>query len=549
MKIKVIDWNSNIIYNTEDADFILERDSWNDFLYYTYYFLHSKNLNNSFSIIGGVRILKKGQKKHQKHLINIGIIDKLSDEYCSLGVSLDYYERISQLDISLKDDLLFFLNDIIYKPSLVDSFKDEAGFNSSLLRDITLEDDIFDLAPIILTGKYENLPDGKNLNFSFSTKNMESPIKFDFSSKEYINNFGVSESLPNRICVIVGRNGSGKSTLLSKIGRLVFSSTEDRKYIKDIGQIEPNGLGFPRIINISYSAFDSFQVPGITIAEKKQISEEMDNNKGRYFYCGVRDICKEVETELDSLVVNKYGKIELESILNDRYESNFLKSLTSLNQEFSFSINKILENERKSLLLQKSLYILAEEPSLNFLKKDDFINFEEIKTFSFFNNLSTGHKFVIHSVIKLIYHIEKRSLVLFDEPESHLHPPLLAVLMKVLRKILENQNSFMIMSTHSPVVIQETLKKHVIVLRREGNSTRTCSPINQTFGENISMMTSDLFGLSTDFTDFHSDLDKIVNSYSGDKEQFEGYITYLFDNDVSMQGYAYMVSKYQNQNN
>lgn len=547
MKIKIISWNGNVISKEDEddeVDFFLEQDSWNDFGYYTYYFLHSKfgNDSNTFKPIGGVRILKKGQEEKQKYLLELGIIDKLPEEYCSLGSSLDYYERIAQLDSSIKSQLLNSLNDIINNPSLLQIFKDEEGFNKSILRDITLHDDIFILAPTLLTGNYETLPDIKDLKFSFQTNEMSQPITFDFSSKEY----GFArESLPSRISVVVGRNGSGKSTLLSKIARLVFSSTEDRKYIVEMGKLEPKGIGFPRIINISYSAFDSFQVPGITIAEKKQILVEMEKNVGRYIYCGVRDINMEVENELKSLRINSYGRIELEDILNDKYEFNYLKPLTVIKDEFLFALKKIQEDYKKVYLFETCLQLLSEEPSLNFLKDIRREKFYLLRETLFFNNLSTGHKFVIHSVTKLIYHIEKRCLVLFDEPESHLHPPLLAVLMKVLRNIMEYQKSFMIITTHSPVVLQETLKKHVIIVRREEDNIKTFEPISQTYGENLNSITNDIFGLSTDYTDYHTELDKIINSFYGSDEAFEKYILDLFDGKISMQGYAYLMSSYK----
>ncbi|QOG03483.1 AAA family ATPase [Flavobacterium sp. MDT1-60] len=551
MKIKVVNWCSHKIQERVDKpEFVLERDSWNDFNYHTYYYLHTRLIdkNDNYTLIGGVRILKKGQKPHESYLINEGIIENPLDDFCSLGGSLDYYERMSQLEDNSKEKILDFLNDIIKKPEIIPFFSEEQGFTSSLMRDITFEDDLFHLAPIILTGKYDNLPSKWELDFSFISKEMKERIVFDFSSKEYLIN-GQKESLPNRICVIIGRNGSGKSTLLSKIARLVFSSAQDRIYIKEMGTIEPLGLGFPRIINLSYSAFDSFQVPGITFVEKKQICEDINNNKGRYIYCGVRDISKEVEEELKILKSSENGRINLEDILNDKYEFNFLKSLSTIESEFLFAWNKILETYEKTKLLNEALELLSQEASLNFLSD---IKIEEIRggsEESFFKNLSTGHKFVIHSIFKLIYHIQKRSLILFDEPESHLHPPLLAVLMKVLRHILDEQSSFMIITTHSPVAIQETLQKHVIVIRREGNSITTFHPENQTFGESIGSLTSDIFGLSSDYKDYHEELDKIVDSYKGDINNFENYISYLFDSNISSQAYAYMHSKFHNKTN
>jgi predicted ATPase len=548
MKIKVIGYTSKEIgYEVENPEFLLMRDSWNDDNYYTYYSLYTNLIKSGkYTIIGGVRILKKEQQRNETFLIPKGIIVEPLEGFCSLGTSLDYYERISQLDYVYKDYILNFLNDIIYKPSLQNIFKEEEGFNSSLLRNITLEDDIFDLAPIIITGIYKDLPVKKELKFEFQTNQMLEPILFDFSSVHYYKS-GQEQSLPNRICVIIGRNGSGKSTLLSKIARLVFSSADDRIYIKDLATIEPKGLGFSRIINISYSAFDSFQVPGITPSEKRQIAEEMDENKGRYFYCGVRDIKREVLEELDKLKIDALGKIQLEDILNDKYNFNYLKSLSTLNDEFHFSLGKILENEEKTSLLISSLSTLSQESSLHFLSvvNLDVLKNNSLLDNSFFTKLSTGHKFVIHSIFKLIYHIQRRSLVLFDEPESHLHPPLLAILMKTLRNIMDSQSSFMIIATHSPVVIQETLQKHVIIIRREGKLIKTNIAENQTYGESIGALTSDVFGLAADYKDYHEELNKIVDSYDGKEELFESYIMGIFELKISLQAYAYMISRYQ----
>lgn len=541
MIVRVVSWSNNKIAGSVKADFVLEQDSWNDYSFYTYYHLHvNVNVdNNEYDLVGGVRILKKNQEEFQSELIKVGIVKNL-DNYCSLGTSLDYYERLGNLDNDNKFGILDFLNDITYKPSLIDEYESERGFNISLLRGTSLKDDRFKLAPFIITNTYSEIPSSENLKFTFKSKDIKS-LSFDFSAKKYSYDYS-EESLPNRICVIVGRNGSGKSTLLSKIARLVFSSVDDRLYIKTIGKIEPSGLGFPRVINISYSAFDSFQLPGVTIGEKKQILKDIEDNTGRYIYCGIRDIHKEVEEELISVKTEK-GKITLEYLLKDKLESNYLKPLTALRDEFYISLKKLLNDETKIVLLKQALDLLTQEPSFNFLNTDIIA---DIENKDFFNQLSTGHKFVIHSIVKLIYHTETRSLVLFDEPESHLHPPLLAILMKVFRMVLEAQHSFMIITTHSPIVVQETLEKHVTILRREGNLFKASPPTVQTYGENLSTITSDVFGLSTYYNDFHNELDKITDGYFGSEEKFERYISGLFDNKISSQAYAYLMSRFYN---
>lgn len=54
-----------------------------------------------------------------------------------------------------------------------------------------------------------------------------------------------------------------------------------------------------------------------------------------------------------------------------------------------------------------------------------------------FHQCSTGHKITLLVVFGLVANLETNSLVLIDEPETHLHPPLLSAMMHALRQILE----------------------------------------------------------------------------------------------------------------
>lgn len=45
--------------------------------------------------------------------------------------------------------------------------------------------------------------------------------------------------------------------------------------------------------------------------------------------------------------------------------------------------------------------------------------------------------------------------MLIDEPEGHLHPPLLSAFVRALSELLVNRNGVAIIATHSPVVLQE----------------------------------------------------------------------------------------------
>ncbi len=98
---------------------------------------------------------------------------------------------------------------------------------------------------------------------------------------------------------------------------------------------------------------------------------------------------------------------------------------------------------------------------------------QDIKTLSseLFRRLSSGHKIVLLTLTRLVETVQERSLVLFDEPESHLHPPLLSSFIRAVSDLLINRNGVGIIATHSPVILQEVPRACVWKLRRNGASS------------------------------------------------------------------------------
>ncbi|MBR7630297.1 AAA family ATPase [Aeromonas popoffii] len=548
MYIKVISPNSNPPKNDRsDVTFYLRQDNWNDHSYQTQYhlFLSSRYTDDGEILsIGDVKILKKGQTKADGLQLTVGEFESLSDDFCSVGQSLDFYERLANINSDLRHYILSSLRDVVIFKEFKSGFEDEEGWKISLMRDIGSDDDIFLLSPIIISREYQKIP-SIDLKFQFNTVGLESPIEFDFDSPAY----SYKEKLPSRMIVLVGRNGSGKSTLLSKISRIAFSSGSDRKdaVLSRVGSFEPSGLGFPKVVNISYSAFDSFQIPGIYIHEKEQILRDLSKHQGRYIFCGIRDICKELEQSREVISYDDRGRLSEADILRDREEFTHLKSVDRLSVEVK-ELLEIINKNKKGELLLGAFSILSKESSFKAIYTSVSGGDSTADIVKIFMTLSTGHKFVIHSIVNIVAHTEKRSLILFDEPETHLHPPLLAVLMSEIRYVLGKVDAFSIIATHSPVVVQETLSKHVHIIRRSGESTKVISPDIQTYGESIASITSFVFGLSSDITDFHYEIDKVINNIKlsfikkSDKEIMND-IEKLFSGKTSVQARAYIMSK------
>jgi len=139
--------------------------------------------------------------------------------------------------------------------------------------------------------------------------------------------------------------------------------------------------------------------------------------------------------------------------------------------------------------------------------------------------MSSGHKIVLLTVTRLVETVKERSLVLLDEPEAHLHPPLLSAFVRALSDLLIERNGVAVIATHSPVVLQEVPRACVWKLRRSGRVTAVDRPDIETFGENVGVLTREIFGLEVTRAGFHRVLEETVDaghSYEEVLERFGG---------------------------
>ena len=288
-----------------DTTFALQQDNWNDYDFQTLYHLYHRQTasNSSPTMIGPVKILRRGQTESDEIQINHPF-EYLDENFCSVGASLDYYQRLNEIPLNERDEILSTLRDVVARPELQAEFCDEPGWSTSLFRDDPNPDDFLADASAILTGNFSALSDIEG-SISFRPTNWATDLMLEFDAPVLPIFFGDHStedmrSLPRRIIAVIGRNGSGKSTLLSRIARVAFSSPSDRMRpeIQALGAFEPGSVGFIKIIAISYSAFDNFIVPGLNESELRQIADDIEKGGGRYIYAGLRDIVAEVRDDL-----------------------------------------------------------------------------------------------------------------------------------------------------------------------------------------------------------------------------------------------------------
>ena len=109
-------------------------------------------------------------------------------------------------------------------------------------------------------------------------------------------------------------------------------------------------------------------------------------------------------------------------------------------------------------------------------------------------SLSSGQRSLLLLIAQLFLHGE-RSLVLIDEPENHLHPQFITLLMQTLQSTLVAMESRAVVATHSPFVIRELDKTAVQILDKDkGEIPCIYQTSLQTFGADVGRISEYVFG-------------------------------------------------------
>ena len=229
----------------------------------------------------------------------------------------------------------------------------------------------------------------------------------------------------------------------------------------------------------------------------------------------------------------------------------------NLDDEFIKSLKNCQCSKRKMQMLSNALKTLATDPIFNHSELNELISMDcnndtgdlqlqenQSKVSSSFNNLSSGHQVIMISLIQLVERITERTLVILDEPENHLHPPLLSAFIRTLSELLIEQNGVSIIATHSPIILQEVPKSCVWKINRSGYEVAANRLEMESFGATISSLTHEVFGLEVNNSGFHKMLIEEVNkgeSFNSIVEKFNNELgdearallrTMIFERDV-----------------
>ncbi|HDR8922021.1 TPA: ATP-binding protein [Burkholderia vietnamiensis] len=110
--------------------------------------------------------------------------------------------------------------------------------------------------------------------------------------------------------------------------------------------------------------------------------------------------------------------------------------------------------------------------------------------------LSSGQQSFVRLAAQLCTYVENGSLVLMDEPETHLHPNLITGLVAMLDRMLSLTGSIAIVATHSAYLVREVPHSQVHIIRQDDvNQTIEISkPRLRTFGADVGSISHFVFG-------------------------------------------------------
>jgi ABC-type microcin C transport system duplicated ATPase subunit YejF len=111
-------------------------------------------------------------------------------------------------------------------------------------------------------------------------------------------------------------------------------------------------------------------------------------------------------------------------------------------------------------------------------------------------NLSSGEVALLRFAAYAVASLRRGTILLFDEPETHLHPNYISQFMEMLDRLLEQTGSIALIATHSAYVVREVPRRRVRMISRdpEDETIMIDPPTMQTFGASIDTISQFVFG-------------------------------------------------------
>lgn len=480
----------------ENEILYLMRDNWNDYNYMsTFKIFHKKNGKDYYIDNLNLAPITYNSPQDKEFISEEHINEFNQKKYISLGGD-KYYKFLNKLPDSTRENILNQLGDLAYDLNLFEKYRGLGVVQTSFLRGRSVKE---------VKGELHRLAVGE-IKFTYDIDFLK-----ENSGDKIINiNMNNMSLLPTNIHAFIGNNGAGKTKFLQNIalacdgefeyerdnfgGEDIFITSDNKsnsEYLaefrissdndEDISEKSP----IANVIYFSYSPFDDYSCFKETNIKKIGLEQIESNNSINEYMLDMLDNTLNHETDpkdggfKDRAIRGSISKVNL---WNNMIENlNFDKNFSRVSKNLIFEMNNNNSEFRK-------------------------IDRTTIKS------LSSGQKILLLSLAKLINEATERSIIIIDEPELFLHPPLITSYVREISNVLKTTNSLCLIATHSPFIVQEIPKECVHIVRSIHGSIEIEEPITRTFGENIDVISQSIFGRDLRLTGYYKLLEEISNN-------------------------------------
>ncbi|SDC10861.1 AAA domain-containing protein, putative AbiEii toxin, Type IV TA system [Paenibacillus sp. UNCCL117] len=370
-----------------------------------------------------------------------------------------------------------------------------------------------------------------------------------------------------KVSILVGENGTGKTSILKFLSQIFvdqryFDQLKSSFHLEyEINGVEnflsnqsySNNCLPSKVIVSSYSAFEPYRYNSPKNYSPAEYIYLGTLGKGTFGPIGpiasLSSVCIPIletffhkdKRKLSAIqeLLNEIGYIEVpqiqlsfiqsENYLNKKYENLKDQGITDENlMEIRYLLEKLHTFHRDVLNIKRvrgrhlldpiilENYVDGPSGWLSDVKRLANLpgGFNIVKSLSFrkgnefvpLNQLSSGELSMFFRFFKLIAAISDNSIVLIDEPETHLHPRWIQKYLNMLKSIFSNFDTHFIIATHSPLIAADVPNESIIGLRKNNNGRVEQYFVNeQTLGTSPQEILREVFKLDNHFGDFTND--------------------------------------------
>ncbi|ENR8891345.1 TPA: AAA family ATPase [Citrobacter koseri] len=481
----------NINKSSKYINIYPDKNNFNDFGLDSKVFIDivDKEINKNISLPGFIGFIEDYKDLNGKYALdaiskNIEKLSLLNEKpyffFTMLRELKDYRELVENYDVEEANKILFAINDITLtvRDSESQRYKNVALgtdiFNKSFIRNSESYFAYKNSSSVLKGLNYESVG-LLSKNITLSSKEVQHPI-LSF-------NFDHHSELPKRVSILIGENGVGKSQLLRKIALAAIKGTDE---ISECDEAENtiNRVLINRLLAFSPTNESKSVFPSDKIIKSKIWYRRFSLNRtpSRRNDINTNDIIIELARSNEN--IRELSRFEI-----------FEKAISNLRNYFELALP--LKDSNRQPLYIRDLNDYSEERRLqNFRAVDlskDPVRYIQGKS----HPLSSGEISFIRFCSQICANIENGTLVLLDEPETHLHPAFINKFFAILDTLLSLTGSSAIIATHSVYFIREVFKEQVTVLRKgENGILQLEKPRLSTFGANIGNISYFVFGES-----------------------------------------------------